>query len=87
MSLLLKSSRSLARNVESLSKCLSFNAFKNKIPIHQNQIKSYSSNTPFNLNNRLRIFNKPNINVRKSIGKIIFNQTKIEKFNFNFDLA
>ena len=65
MSLLLKSSRSLTRDIRGLTKCVTICAFNNKTPLHENQIKSYSFKTPFNTNNKLHIFNKPKINVRK----------------------
>lgn len=66
MSLLFKSSRSLARDIRGLTKCVTICAFNNnKTPLHENQIKSYSFKTPFNTNNKLHIFNKRKINVRK----------------------
>ena len=64
MSLLLKSSRLLARNIETLSKCVSIGGLRNKTILQENQIKSYSSQTLFNTNNRLHILHKQNVQVR-----------------------
>ena len=83
MSLLLKSSRLLARNIDTLSKCVSIGGLRNKIILQENQIKSYSSQTPFNTNNRLHIIHKQNFKVRdKNVRKNDFLKEKYTKFYF-----
>ena len=64
MSFLLKSTRTLTRNIDNLTKCVGICAYKGKMSINQNEKKYFSSKTSLNSSKRLTLLQQQKMIVR-----------------------